>query len=387
MGNKDSTMDYEYMAIKNEEKDKKTTKSIPIKTVTPKQIEQPQQSQLSELQQLIKDINGAKTKEDIQTIFALYSVSETVILEFYGSDSMIKFLHNNDSKSKILASLLPKNDNNLISKYFERKIPYHILLLMGDNLNYNFVNDDKETFLYKTWADSFSSQYLVDIDYVIELLSNIDNININHKNSQKKTFLMHQVTSKLDKKMILKFIEIAKILETKNYNFNIISVGRNSLLSLLLLHNGHLVFYFSKLLLIEKYDITVECKWLYIIIHEHLDDIHNYVYYMFKRSDYKRLLHDIFNNYHYPSCEDDFIHLLLKCEEIYGTEMKEALEYKDTDDNTVIHLMANRQCKKLLNFVLGHFNLNIQKNKFDKTPFDLYTENNVKNKLKMLNDV
>ena len=127
---------------------------------------QPQEKVISSqdiLKQLVANIKKAKTKEEIVILFNSYQPE--IVIDFYQTNSICAMFKNDDQKSKILASLLPKNDKNLIKKYFENLIPYHILLLMGENLNYNTVRllvkigmvkfHDSET-KKSVWVDSTS---------------------------------------------------------------------------------------------------------------------------------------------------------------------------------------------------------------------------------------
>lgn len=331
------------------------------------------------LEKLISDVNKAKTKEDIVEIFSLNQ--SDVIDDFYCSDELINLLKMNNSKSDLLAMLLPKSERDLIRKYFNSSVPYQILLLMGKNLDYNILNENGNTFLYATWNNN--------IPYVIELIKNISDININHINKIGMTFLMEKANFVIPDSKLKQFIKLIKLLAQKKvYNFNVLNICGNSILSILLSSNGNSNFSFSRLISIEEYDITIECNWLHILIANHQKNkIHNYLHFMLNRSDYKRLIHNLFNIYHYTSCENDFMYLLQECDRMNNTKTRETLQYTDLDGNTIIHLMAKRQCKKLLKFTLDHFNnLDIKENKNGKMPFDIYMENTIKNKLKMLSN-
>ncbi len=313
---------------------------------------------------------------EIEQLFTKYS--HKAIMHFYLEYS-IEYLKKNDIKAIFIAKLLPINKKyNLINRYVNAKIDTKLITIMANNLNLNHVDKNNKTFLFKI------SVNIDEIDYLCKLFSCCD-INVNHVYLC-KTFLMeiiHKYT--ITRENLPKYIKLITILANKNYDFNITNQCDYSILTQFLMYKPDLRFYCSKLIGIKNYDVSKECFWLYTMVNKHWDEIHNYLYEIFSREDYIHILYDIYKNYHYPTYEDDFIRILIKMCKMDNRRTIEMLNYINSENgNTLLHEIAIRRGKKLLNFITYYFSgkVIIKQNNENKYPYDLYLVNNLENRLK-----
>lgn len=322
---------------------------------------------------LRKNMEYAKC-EEIKKILSDYD--EETIIDFYTNHAQRYFL-DNDQKAKILASLLPKNNGNLIKLYVHLSdpIPCELYALMT-NLNFNYLSDRNETFLF--------SMKDKEINFCAKLLATVDSININQINIGNCTFLMKLMKNRVEQKYINNYFELVKVLTEKKFNFNVQSITGHTVLSIASINNSHLVFNFADFVKIEEYDITTEVYWLYLLLNNHYRYIHNYIHNMIKRKDSISILYRLFKSYEYASCDNDFLLFLIKWkQQISDNTTKSCLEYVDDNGNSIVHLMAQRRCKKSLGYINTHFpELKFKSNVSGKTICDLYGENRMENRLK-----
>jgi ribosomal protein L30E len=321
------------------------------------------------LDNLITEIEKAKP-EDIKKILSEYT--KKTVVTFYKTAKCISFFRKKDQKAIILASLVPQTKINLIQIYFNAQIPIEMYKLM-ENLDFNSLDKNKETFLFRIQSDM--------IGYLNKVLNITDKIDINFQQNS-RTFLMYIVNNHITK-FTKDYYELIEILVRQNFDFNVKYITGHTVLSIALAYNKHLVFHLADFMKIESYDITIEVYWLYLLLNNHYDHIHNYIYYIGLRKDYMSLLYRLFKSYSYPSCDHDFTMFLIKWNQQTSKILKKAcIEYVDSDGNTVVHLMAARRCKKLLAYINDIFpDIKFKPNNKGLTIQDLYVQNKVKNRL------
>lgn len=135
---------------------------------------------------------------------------------------------------------------------------------------------------------------------------------------------------------------------------------------------------------VEPYDIAIESRWLYFVLTEKLDHLHNYIIYMFQRKKYDDLFLRLYRNLYIDIWNDRFIVFLHKAAQVSSKKCIECLNYCDEDNNSIVHLMAQYHDKATLSFTLRYFqgHFKIKPNNEGKTPLQLYDESSIKNLLK-----
>jgi hypothetical protein len=141
-----------------------------------------------------------------------------------------------------------------------------------------------------------------------------------------------------------------------------------------------MTFNLSKTMLLKSFDITIESRWLYHMLTRQLDNIHNYIYYMFKRDDYVKLFFELYKKLFIDRWDDKFIIFIRKAYLVKNNKSIECLNYKTDKGNTIIHLMAANHDKITLQFVVNNFkdDLKIESNNEGKTPLIIYNESSFK---------
>lgn len=336
----------------------------------------------NKLEKLTKLVNAVDCKEgnnNLEKIFKDYS--ENVILDYYESDSAITIFKRNDNKALQLAHNLPKNDRQLMFKYFS-KVPTELILVMSKNINFNAVNDKGETFLY---------QYDVikeNLDSLCAILENVNDININLivKN---RTFLEELIRYKELPNNETKLVTFFELLEKRNYNFNKFCYYKDTFLTQTLVNIPKMKLNFANTMKLKSFDITIESRWLYHILTHFVDDVHNYIYYMFQRDDYKKLFMGLYSNLYIDMWGDKFIVFLKKACSLNDKKTFDCINYKNEKGDTIIHLMAECHDKQTLQFAVRYFKqiLQIGANDKGKTPLMLYEESNFKNILESKSNI
>ena len=102
--------------------------------------------------------------------------------------------------------------------------------------------------------------------------------------------------------------ETVQWLVYKDYNFNFVGSNGNSLLDYILLVSPNFID-IGKLLAIDEFDITSNCRWIYIYLHgtNFATQFYTLIPYLLERKDYASLLYNITKNYTWPTAEDDII--------------------------------------------------------------------------------
>ena len=124
------------------------------------------------LETLIIDVTKSN---NIDEIFKNYD--EKTILDYYKSDSIIEILMLNNDKSLKLANALPVNKEKLIFKYFPI-VPVNLIIIMSKNIDFNVLDENKETFLFKK-LEKGNRVYSRDINIFVKEYLKYITININ----------------------------------------------------------------------------------------------------------------------------------------------------------------------------------------------------------------
>lgn len=331
------------------------------------------------LQKLISDVSKLN---DINNVFKNYD-NET-ILDYYKSDSIIEILKLNNDKSLQLANALPVNKEKLIFRYFPI-VPVNLIIAMSKNIDFN-VLDNKESFLFKKLKKGekmFSFEFNVIVNnhlkYITTLLENIDHIDVNLTDKYDKTFFESLISQGIlnDHTTTSNLIQSLK---KQKYNFNKIDPHMHTFLTQMLTKDPKMTFDLSEIMKLKSFNIATESRWLYFILTKHLDNIHNYIIYMFKRDDYVKLFYELYNNLYIDMWNDKFVIFIRKAMIINVEKTIECLNYKTNGGNTIIHLIAASHDKCTLQFVVNNFRnkIKIEPNNKGETPLMLYNENSFK---------
>lgn len=172
-------------------------------------------------------------------------------------------------------------------------------MLCQKNIDFNVLNDNNETFLFKKLekGDMYISQFdkiIKDhLNYITTLLNNVDNIDVNLENKNGQAFF-EELISKRRLENYVNTSNLIQSLEKQNYNFNRLDHENRTFLPRMLICTPDMTFNLSKTMLLKSFDITTESRWLYHMLTHQLDNIHNYIYYMFKRNDYVKLFFKLY---------------------------------------------------------------------------------------------
>lgn len=320
----------------------------------------------------VETLKSKVTKENLrnfESIFAEYD--ENTVLEYYNTKHAIELLTKNDVLSIKLAQIIPKTTKPLIHKYFP-KVPFNILILMKDKLDFNSLNNN-HTFL-------FNNTVPTNIEYVCKLINAIDNLDINaHWNGLPFLYgLLHNYM--LDTTDLTKLFET---LDSHKYDFNDFGYDRDTFLTYALYRNPKMIFDLANTLRITSFNISIESRWLYFLITKELTHVHNYIYYMFTRDDYSKLFYELYKNLYIDTWGDSFIVFLKKAITVNKPKSIECMKYVDTNTgNTILHLFGQCHDKQTMQFCLWYFKTNnAHVNHQNKTALDMYQNSAIKNVL------
>lgn len=330
------------------------------------------------LSTLIDTIN--KSKDIANDVFNNYD--EEIILDYYESTECLEILQKNDKKAKQLAQLLPPNKRMLAWKYF-RCVPANLIIVMTNSINFNLVNKNNETFLFqKIEGYAYSDDIKKHINHICFLLKNIDSIDVNLRNNRNMTFFEYLINNSYIKGGA-EDIELIELLEQKKYNFNKINSEKTSCLTYMLRCNSCYASNFAQMIRLESYDIALESRWLYHLLNKDIT-LNSYVNYMFTRKKHDDLILRFYTNLYIDVWGDKFIVFLQKIADNNKAKCIECLNYRDENDDTVVHHMARAHDKQTLLFTIRYFKVDliIKPNKDNKMPLDLYEESSLKNLLK-----
>lgn len=374
---------------KSNENNKITTvnKSTSAITYTPTNVIMDKTNSTSNkksLEDLIKEIENLKPhsspiidksekvfKESIERIFKDYD--QNTILDYYESDEAVTLLTRNNRKSLILAQNLPKSDRGLMFKYFP-DVPLELVIVMSKQINFNATNERKQTFLYED--DVFKY-----IGYITDLIDKIDDININLI-VNRYTFLAHLIRRNYSLPNDNELSKLFGVLEAKKYNFNNFCFYNDTILTQMLMKYPGKIFNLAEMMKLKTFNISIESRWLYHILDTKLDELHNYVYYMFQREDYKKLLFNLYNNLYINVWGDKFIIFLKKVIVTNSEKTYDCLRYKDESGNTILHSMAKNHDKLTLQFCVNYFTeLDFESDNMGSELLKLYNESKLANRL------
>lgn len=356
-----------------------STKNKPTHSNDNEQIPDIKSTNTQNLKELTKEISS-KTHDvnlitQLKTTFEKYN--ENVILDFYESDDAVYYLKKNDIFAIKLAELIPKNNRPIIHKYFI-DIPVEIIIIMKDKLDFNALSKGYR-FLY------YSKLVIKNLSYVCNLIENIDNIDLN-LTVETYTFLDHILIQDNLSEIRIKLMQLFQVLDKKKYNFNHLCCNRNTFLTQMIISHPKLTRDLAKTILLDSFDFTVESRWLYLIVNDHLMELNWYIYYMFQRTYHKASFIKLYNNLHTNVWNDKF-NIFLKTAVAFDRQKTiKCMNYVNEDGDTIIHLMAKYHDKITLQFCVTYFNdnLKIKPNNLGKTPSQLYNESKIINKLNSL---
>lgn len=330
-------------------------------------------------------IKAVSTSTNIKDTFKDYD--KDTILDYYKTNQAIDIFKLNNLKSVELANALSGTNLDLMFKY-AIYVPVELIIVMSKNINFNAVNQNGETFLYsildnKGEEHDFQIKIKNRLEYVCTLLKNIDNIDVNSTDKYNQTFF-EQIIRNKGLKNYNTDLKLIQLLEKRNYNFNKLGNDKNTFLTQMLKSMPKMVDNFAGTMKLKSFDITTESRWLYELLTNHLNNIHNYIHYMFQREDYNKLIFDLYKSLYIDVWGDRFIVFIKKVLVYDQKKCIECLNYKGKNGNTIIHLLAIVHDKQTLQFCVSHFQkvLIIEANNDGKTPLMLYNENSFKTLLK-----
>ena len=224
-----------------------------------------------------------------------------------------------------------------------------------DKLFSEFIDDD--------YIKDIIAKYEIDFNYIVK----------------SDTFLLNFIFRGQYDSMVFRII---KLLEETNYNFNLKNIEGYSILTLLMIHYPKKYYDIAEIIKISKYDISLECSWVKLLVSDFLFHSHNFFVYIGRREDMPIIIYNIVRNYGFATYEDDLIMFLRGIYNVLGSKYRSKI-YSHIDSktgNTIIHEMGKRHAKKLLQFVKILFcnpDSFTQKNYEDLTPVDLLTASKI----------
>lgn len=332
------------------------------------------QSNNNDAHYLAIEIRHATTYKQIVDIYSKYTPQS--ILDFYKT-GVIEFYEKNDETAKILAKLIPKIpkeiNNKLILIYYKNQIDICLMTIMANELDFGLVYN-KKTWLFDATVSSKN------IEYFIKLLQ-LPNINLNYQDINRMTFLYNIMLMQCKRRTIYyeDWISLFQCIEKGAYNFNLKDLCGNSVLTHILKErNANVLIEFAKLVCIDTYDIANECKWIEYIAYAPHYFRHNCLVFMLQRNDYIHLLYKMILNHHSSTYENAFIDIIIYFDKYDHSKTIEMINYKDGNNDTILHELSRRHCKKLLHFLTYYFDeIHVIKNNNGEYPMDIYKKSKV----------
>jgi hypothetical protein len=238
------------------------------------------------------------------------------------------------------------------------------------NIDINYIQNDK------------TCLFGLDIKYLIKLLSSDLNFNVNYLDAHNKTFFNTILTLKTEPNLYNQLIDI---LIVKNYNFNILSLAGISLLDTLVLYHFpyEVISLFIKN---QQVNLTLSLIWLFSVIKEYDSrNILNLVQSILYRNDSNVFLNSIMKNSQlYATFDNDMLLImniiLHRCKD----KLISMIEYVNDDGENILHIASRHHLDKVIRFIMTDkesARCLLIKNNQNKTPYDLYQENNIVNLL------
>ena len=259
------------------------------------------------------------------------------------------------------------------------------------NINTTITDDHKRTFLFHS----------KNIDNLLLVLKSNASFDINYCDINGVTFVAYYSVGDtfMDKERFNNFIDL---LQKRNYNFNINEKNnrgffRFSMKETIINHD-----LLSATLKIPTLDITMNLLWLKLLLNNSINSYSAYTNFRIiiqsidERNDFISIPNKIIDRLHYHKIFDesdvvkflkmvhDAFEFLSKANEGY---IKEIIEFKNDNNDTIIHLAAKYHYKEIMNYLLNvirDLNIKVEPNNQKKYPIDLYLESKIFDRLKTL---
>lgn len=238
------------------------------------------------------------------------------------------------------------------------------------NIDINYIKNDK------------TCLFGLNIKYLIKLLSSDLNFDVNYLDAHNKTFFNSILSLKPEPDMYKKLIEI---LIVKNYNFNILSLAGISLLDTLVLYHFpyEIISFFIRN---ERVNLNLSSMWLFNYIKEcDTRNVINLIQNILTRNDSNVFLNSIMKKSQlYGSSDDNMLLIMNIILHSNKDKLISMIEYINDDGENILHIASRHHLDKVIRFIMTDkesARCLLIKNKQNKTPYDLYQENNIVNLL------
>lgn len=238
------------------------------------------------------------------------------------------------------------------------------------NIDINYIQNDK------------TCLFGLNIKYLIKLLSSDLNFNVNYLDAHNKTFFNTILSLKPEPDLYKQLIDI---LVVKNYNFNILSLAGISLLDTLALY--HFPYEIISLMIKNhQINLTLSSIWLHTIIKEYdTRNIINFVQSILYRNDSDVFLNTTMKNSQlYATFDNDMLLIMNIILHRDKDKLISMIEYVNDDGENILHIASRHHLDKVIRFIMtdkDSARCLLIKNNQNKTPYDLYQENNIVNLL------
>lgn len=292
------------------------------------------------------------------------------LLDWYSSN--LNLIYKGDRKSEILAKIMPTNDRDFMWTLYRNRTPIPILKIITPKISLDKLNDKKETFLFQKFVDKFD----LNVNYMTDLIEQMPDIPIHQVNCDHRTFLHYILTTagvwnSISKDTWKRFFGI---LSDRDFKFINTTIDRQLLISYLMASYPEYVFEYNILVSPKSCDLTEDCSWLISLFTHHSEyNQHNYVWELIRRDDHVSFLCKSYRNAR-NVFGIEYFKFIMKCYRLNKSKILAMLQYTDELGNTVIHYMAHRHDKTLLQPIMTVFGsmITIAPNLKGQTPKQLY---------------
>jgi ankyrin repeat protein len=282
-----------------------------------------------------------------------------------------------------IINILPEDKGNMVKIILKKFLPL-------DSCKLITCAHEK---LYYEFTDRYSNSCMFYIKSLDELTLLIDKIDINQKNKDGDNFLQYLTkNNKLD--WVTNYSKLLISLDKAGFNFN--SKNKNSVTLFVLAIkycNKQLIDHLLKIKGINFKVSSDENNWLYILLHSNLkasarlDIIFDMINHRLLEPIVLNTVFDIFkssiSHLNLNQQITELIELFTTCDKKFT---QKCLLEPDSNNNTIIHKMAEYRNKKGLSYILMSYDIKVGKNKDGLYPFDLFDRNNLKRKLLQINN-
>lgn len=269
-----------------------------------------------------------------------------------------------------------------ILQRFQSDISYKIINLLIKKININELDKDNNNSLV----------YIQNEKHLLILLEN--GIDINHKNKLGNNFIQ----SLYIRNKINIINKILPLLKEYKFDFNSKNnVDETFFIFLIRYQYSQMENIICKYNLVNKINfdiINTYDNWLYILFNFNLTEEKkiNLLFKMLKigilEISILNILYDFkhFNN-NFPNQEDNIYNLIVDFTLNDKIFTEKCLLSTDNNGNTIIHKLAKNRNKKTLAFIVNNFDIQVNENKDNLFPINLYNNNNLKISLYKLNNI